>query len=388
LLIARLSVPKHPILDWVSFALGRPTTADGLDAHPHVLLTTSGRAAIALALDALDFAAGERVLVPSYHCPTMVSPVAARGGQASFYPIEETGLPSLARVDRMDLSHVRAMIAVHYFGLPLDFARVRRFCDERGIALIEDCAHAFFGHAGSRPVGAWGDLAIGSLTKFFPVSEGGCLVTTRKDLGAIALRPRGFRANVRVTVDVVELAAAHRRLRPLDTSVRAARGLVGAVRGVSRMHETTNPEPSAAAPLAFDSDLAGRQPAWVTRFILKHSDRERIIQRRRRNYAALAALLRPIKGARVMQPELPAEAVPYVLPLWVDEPERSYQALRAAGVPIFRWDIRWPNVPELDGDWGGLWARHVFQLGCHQDLELPEVEAIAATVRLLVERRA
>lgn len=385
---ASLYVPKQPVVDWASFTLGAFQACGGLDALPNVVLTTSGRASIALALDALGFAPGGRVLVPTYHCPTMVSPVVARGGQAAFYPIDETGRPALASLDQSDLSGVRAMIAAHYFGLPVDFAPVRRFCDERGIALIEDCAHAFFGQAGSRRVGAWGDVAIGSLTKFFPVPEGGCLVSTRLDLRAIALKPRGFRANMRTAVDVVELAAAHGRLRPIGAPVRAALALRAAFRGASRARNKADADPSASAPPTLDTDSVGRRAAWGTRLIVRHSDRTRIIERRQRNYRALAALLGTLKGARALQPELPGEAVPYVFPLWVDEPERSYQALRAAGVPIFRWDVRWPNVPELEGDWGGRWARHVFQLGCHQELEPPHVEAIAATVCRLVEGRA
>ena len=39
-------------------------------------------------------------------------------------------------------------------------AEVRAWCDAQSIALIEDCAHSFFGTAGNRPVGAWGDYGL------------------------------------------------------------------------------------------------------------------------------------------------------------------------------------------------------------------------------------
>jgi hypothetical protein len=67
--------------------------------------------------------------------------------------------------------------------------------------------------------------------------------------------------------------------------------------------------------------------------------------------------------------------------LLVDDPERHYQRVRAAGVPIFRWDEIWPRTPRIEGDHGVAWATHVFQLGCHQDLTLRDLEQMAGTLR-------
>jgi dTDP-4-amino-4,6-dideoxygalactose transaminase len=120
---------------------------------PHCLFTTSGRAAIGLALAELGIGAGDKVLVPSYHCPTMVSPIVAAAAGPEFFPIGEDGLPLLAAIERFDMKRIKAMLAVHYFGIPHSLGQVRQFCDRHGIALIEDCAHSFFGIAEGRPIG-------------------------------------------------------------------------------------------------------------------------------------------------------------------------------------------------------------------------------------------
>jgi dTDP-4-amino-4,6-dideoxygalactose transaminase len=114
--------------------------------------------------------------------------------------------------------------------------------------------------------------------------------------------------------------------------------------------------------------------------------RSRIVERRRRNYAVLAARLLKIEGARALFPELPQGATPYVFPLYVEDPAASYQRLRSEGIPIFRWDEIWPGTPAIDGDHGLDWAQRVYQLGCHQDLSSSDVEAIAATVRACIRR--
>jgi dTDP-4-amino-4,6-dideoxygalactose transaminase len=112
--------------------------------------------------------------------------------------------------------------------------------------------------------------------------------------------------------------------------------------------------------------------------------RARIVHRRRANYSEYARLFAGMKGARALFPELPEAAAPYVFPLYVDRPGASYQPLRAAGVPIYRWDEVWRGTPMLAGDCGPDWSQRVFQLGCHQDLSTEDIGAIAATTRKIV----
>jgi len=88
-----------------------------------------------------------------------------------------------------------------------------------------------------------------------------------------------------------------------------------------------------------------------------------------------------VPGAAPFQALLPASAAPYVFPLRVDHPAERYPALRAAKVPLFRWDRLWPEMPTIAGDHGPSWAVEMFQLACHQDLSETELRAVAATVR-------
>jgi hypothetical protein len=111
----------------------------------------------------------------------------------------------------------------------------------------------------------------------------------------------------------------------------------------------------------------------------------RIVENRRRNYGVLAKRLSETGGAHALHPDLPEGAAPYVFPLQVDNPAASYQRLRSAGIPIFRWDQIWPGTPVLDGDHGLEWSRRVYQLGCHQDLSLRDIETMAATARAIIQ---
>ena len=199
----------------------QPSPVPEVTSLPHCLFTTSGRAAIGLALEELGIGAGDEVLVPSYHCPTMVSPIVAAGALPVFFPIDDEGLPVVSELERMDLQRARAMLAAHYFGIPRSLSQTRQFCDRHGIALIEDCAHSYFGAANGRQVGTWGDLAIASLPKFFPVPEGGCLMSASRPLTRTRLRGQGWIAGLRQLVNTIELGVGHGRFAPLGPLLNA-----------------------------------------------------------------------------------------------------------------------------------------------------------------------
>ncbi len=380
-------LPRAPVFGWGVFT---GTTDAGLPCildRPDVIFTSSGQAAIALALHELGIERGDRVLVPTYHCPTMIAPIVAAAATPLFFPIDASGAPRLSELGQWDLTRVRAMIAVHYFGLPQPMSEVRQFCDDHGIALIEDCAHAMFGEADGVPIGSHGHYAIASLTKFLPTTDGGCLVCAARSGAAPALPRRALGHEIRVVANTIETGAHYRRLPGFNRILRAIFGALSTLRGSARtaagaeINDGSGAQRSSPStePAARSKPLV-RASVW-SRWIARSAHRGRIVANRRRNYRRLATLLADLPGTRVLQPELPEHAAPYVFPLWVDSPARIYQRVRRAGIPVYRWDDVWPNTPVMRGDHGSEWSVHVFQLGCHQDLELDDLASMSDSLR-------
>jgi len=361
------------------------------------------------------------VLLPTYHCPTMVAPAASLGARVAFYPLDERGSPQLQWLQQQDLSGVRVLLAAHFFGLPQPMGKLREWCSQRGIALLEDCAHALFGRSGDRPIGAWGDLAIASLTKFLPVPEGGCLIVNpglAQAANVPGLRPCGTGLQVSAAIDIAEVGASQGRLTGLNSlisgtleglrSVRGMRGLRGS-RGLTDLNGTgpanpvgathladiagqpefdtpTQPRPLSKADFSIDSSLAHRQLSHASRWVARTMPRARIVRQRRSNYEMLAAHLAGHAGMHPLRPQLPTDCAPYVFPLWVQAPDPGYAQLRELQMPVFRWDRLWPNaleLPQLPGDHGIRWSHHVLQLACHQDLSERDLQRfIAALLKL------
>lgn len=378
-------LPRGPVLGWSTFERIETQNIDSIEHLAHAIFTTSGRAAIYQALLQLQLPTSSTVLIPTYHCPTMVAPVLLANLNVAYFGLHADGLPNLATIDAATASKAGAMLVSHYFGFPKSLAEVRQWCDERGIALIEDCAHCYFGNAGGRPVGAWGDYATASLSKFFPVPEGGLLVAAHPITNKLQLTPQSLKAQIKGWIDVFELAAKFKRLAGLNSALGWLFWLKNA-RGIAQATEvqatSTSPPPVTVADMMHSCDMAriAQAPLNATNVLKRLLPRGRIILRRQQNFAAYAKHFSQVKGAKPLFP-LPAKtAAPYVFPLWVDDAERVYREIRALGLPVFRWDRIWPGTPKLNDDVGPLWSQHVLQLLCHQDLGEADIERTALEI--------
>jgi perosamine synthetase len=81
---------------------------------------------------------------------------------------------------------------------------IREFCGTPKLSLIEDCAHAFFGSVDGKPMGASGDYAIASAWKFFPMIDGGLLISSSRDLTGIKLVDPSPRFQAKALINTFE----------------------------------------------------------------------------------------------------------------------------------------------------------------------------------------
>lgn len=74
---------------------------------------------------------------------------------------------------------------VHIGGhIAFDIQKISEFCKDKGIVLLEDCAHAHGAEWNGKKPGIWGDAGVYSFyaTKTITTGEGGILVSKHKDL--------------------------------------------------------------------------------------------------------------------------------------------------------------------------------------------------------------
>lgn len=365
------AIPLSPVLSNRSLRLRQTRSTPSLLDLPHKLHVTSGRAAIALALEHAGVGPGDQVLIPAFHCESMVSPIRWRHAEPVFYRVHANTDIDLEHIKECYSPTCKAIIASHYFGFMQDFRPLRQWCDEVGIVFIEDCAHAFFGQSHGVGAGQSGDYAIASSMKFFPMYDGGLLVSNRHRLDSIAVRKPSLTIDLKSLVNTLERAIAYGRLGwagwCLSRLMAAKSFLWQRLKSTTKL-ESNGPSSSEGA-YGLDENWIHVATTRVSRRVLHHSDVARIAHYRRRNYQILNAALGKLPGVRPLFPKLPDYCVPLVYPLYFDHPEEHFRALKEMGVPIWRFgEFLDPMVNRHDFPCSKDLSRHVFQFPCHQEL--------------------
>lgn len=138
--------------------------------------TSSGTAALHLALLALDIGPGDEVLLPSYTCIALLHAVRQVGASGRLVDLAAGEYGICPREAKLRITpQTRAVIVPHMFGTAADLAALAAL----GVPLIEDCAQALGAAYRGRLVGAAGTITVCSFyaTKVITTGEGGMLLS-------------------------------------------------------------------------------------------------------------------------------------------------------------------------------------------------------------------
>ena len=149
------------------------------------IATSSGTAALHLALLSLDIGSGDEVIVPSLTFIATANAVTYTGAKPVFVDSEaETWNIDPNKIEEAITSRTKAIVPVHLYGHPADMDPILEIASQHGLAVIEDAAEAHGARYKGRCVGSIGDIGIFSFygNKIITTGEGGMIVTDRPDL--------------------------------------------------------------------------------------------------------------------------------------------------------------------------------------------------------------
>jgi dTDP-4-amino-4,6-dideoxygalactose transaminase len=138
----------------------------------------------------LDLKAGDEIIVPALTFGATANAVVHAGGTPVFVDVDPATLAlDVALVERAVSPRTRGVVLVHFAGKMGPVEELAALCEKRGIALIEDCAHAIETRRGGKHAGLFGMAGCYSFyaNKNMSTAEGGMFVTTD---AAVAERAR------------------------------------------------------------------------------------------------------------------------------------------------------------------------------------------------------
>lgn len=145
--------------------------------------TSSGTAALHLALMALGVGPGDEVIVPAMTIASCYFAVWHTGAKAVPVDVDtETFGINPDLIKKAITKRTKVIMAVHLFGHPCDMDPIMRIAKEHKIKVVEDAAEAHGAEYKGKKAGSIGDMAIFSFyaNKIVTTGEGGMVVSNNK----------------------------------------------------------------------------------------------------------------------------------------------------------------------------------------------------------------
>lgn len=281
----------------------------------------------------------KNILLPAYHCPAMVEPFLFHQCNIEFYRVSEQ-----LEFDEVELKeklpNVDIVVGVRFFGFSCQMERLKDLAVETNTLMVEDLAHAAFVKE------LYGDLAVTSLKKFYPIATGAELYITNPDwVGRLKKSVRALTPSF--ASSFIEKVVSKLSSRPRQAGFRYF-----------------SPTRSHAAIATNDHHL------------LEHYNHSQSAQRRRENYISLDEALKGLGFVESLFPDLEDDVVPYVYPVIIKD-ERFFALIRQKGIPLYRWE----EIIKSHCPVSLSFRKLLIQLPCHQDLTVNEIAFIVDAFR-------
>jgi len=188
-LLFKVHMPKtvdKPLLDVLhSGFIGQGSKVEEFEAklshyfqNKNVITLNAGTSALHLALRLANVGYGDEVITTAMTCTATNMPILAAGAKivwADVNPI--SGLIDAKSIESKITSKTKAVIMVHFGGLPCDIDEINHIGNKFNLKIIEDAAHAFGSQYKGKKIGNHSDFVIFSLQaiKHITTIDGGLL---------------------------------------------------------------------------------------------------------------------------------------------------------------------------------------------------------------------
>lgn len=326
-------------------ARGPSPLRDMLGRTPAYRYTFKARGAIQHVMQRIALHDKRRVvLVPAFHCPTVVQPILRADFSVRFFGV---GLDLRVRREhflaQLD-GDVAAVVLINYFGFESDAAWVAEQCRAGRVFLIEDWSHSFLRSAPLRLAGEHGQVAIYSPWKIVPCGVGGIVRALESEVDLnFELASLPLKETARLWKRLVEESIMN--LDP-DSSLRHVYRWLETQRVARKQGRAALNAPSLEDKAAEQSEgveITYPEHAWyfdsampaISRRILEGQALAGIVEARRERYHQWCTALAEHADLQLIHAELDADTCPWAVPVLLRGRHGRDRELRRRGVSFF-----------------------------------------------------
>ncbi|MCC6548998.1 MAG: DegT/DnrJ/EryC1/StrS family aminotransferase, partial [Ignavibacteriaceae bacterium] len=151
----------------------------------YAAVVNSWTAAGHLALEAIGLKEGDEVIIPTFTFPATAEIICYFKAKPVLVDIHPDSMNmDVSQIESRITSKTRAIIPVHYGGLPCDMDEINQIAKKHNLTVIEDAAHALPSWYKGKKVGTLSDITCFSFyaTKTLATGEGGMVCSDNEDI--------------------------------------------------------------------------------------------------------------------------------------------------------------------------------------------------------------
>lgn len=325
----------------------------------NVVYSSTGRGALSLILRNINIPK-KRVLIPSYICESVIKSFECYNYNIDFYEIDLDLTVDLDTFSRLVEEFDPGIIFLSsYYGFDTLLNLRSKFCPlkNRGIIIIEDLTHLFFGDTGISQA----DYRIASLRKWLPLPDGGVAISKNKAFKICSHQVH--HSFIYMNLKAMRLKRDY--VRNHDIELKSEYRILYA--------ESEN-------ILDFENDF--HEMSNISRLIFNETDFSALRKSRRTNYIRLNDSIKTISWLRPVFNHLPDNVVPLFFPVYINRKRDDVQKYLIK-CEIYS-PIHWPvpihlrsNITEKTS----YIYNNILSLPCDQRYSYPEMDRILQMLR-------
>jgi dTDP-4-amino-4,6-dideoxygalactose transaminase len=148
-----------------------------------VVATNTGTSALHIALKVAGVGPGDEVITTSFNYVADHQAIRMTGAEVVMCDISEKNLGmDPKKIEKLITSKTKAIIPLHFAGIPCDQKEIFQIAKKHGLRVIEDAMHAFGTKIDGEKIGSYGDITCFSFdpVKVITSIDGGCVIVNTK----------------------------------------------------------------------------------------------------------------------------------------------------------------------------------------------------------------
>jgi dTDP-3-amino-2,3,6-trideoxy-4-keto-D-glucose/dTDP-3-amino-3,4,6-trideoxy-alpha-D-glucose/dTDP-2,6-dideoxy-D-kanosamine transaminase len=185
----------------------------------HAVGTNTGTDALILSLKALHVGPGDEVITQANTFYATAGAIVAVGARPVFVDVDDQYAIDVASIESAITPRTRALLPVHWTGLPPDLPAIMDLANRLGLPVIEDACPAVGAAFAGKPAGSWGVISAISMHPLKPLhvwGDGGAVLTNDDGLASWL---RTYRNHGMVNRDEIAIWGVNQRLQTVQAVV-------------------------------------------------------------------------------------------------------------------------------------------------------------------------